>query len=107
MLIIFFVLTASFVQGRLDVDLPNGAGRSAEAQGAVVVTLEADKRIYWQGRPVTRAELPALSASVKGREVLVAGDRSVPYGDVAELLALLRNEGVSSAGLMLAGETPK
>ena len=104
MLIIFFVLTASFVQGKLDVQLPSGEGRSADTQGAVIVTVAADRKIFWDGREVTRVELKKLAAESKGREMLVAGDEKVPYGDIAGLLSLLRKEGVTSAGLMLSGE---
>ena len=101
MLIIFFVLTASFVQGKLDVQLPSGEGSSADTQGAVIV---ADRKIVWDGREVTREELKKRAAESKGREMLVAGDEKVPYGDIAGLLSLLRKEGVTSAGLMLSGE---
>ena len=104
MLIIFFVLTASFVQGKLDVQLPSGEGSSADTQGAVIVTVAADRQIFWEGREVTREELKKLAAESKGREMLVAGDEKVPYGDIAGLLSLLRKEGVTSAGLMLSGE---
>lgn len=104
MLIIFFVLTASFVQGKLDVQLPSGEGSSADTQGAVIVTVAADRKIFWEGREVTREELKKLAAESKGREMLVAGDEKVPYGDIAGLLSLLRKEGVTSAGLMLSGE---
>lgn len=104
MLIIFFVLTASFVQGKLDVQLPSGEGSSADTQGAVIVTVAADRKIFWDGREVTREELKKLAAESKDREMLVAGDEKVPYGDIAGLLSLLRKEGVTSAGLMLSGE---
>ena len=104
MLIIFFVLTASFVQGKLDVQLPSGEGSSVDMQGAVIVTVAADRKIFWNGREVTKEELKKLTAAANGREMLVAGDEKVPYGDVATLLSLLRKEGVTSAGLMLSGE---
>lgn len=104
MLIIFFVLTASFVQGKLDVQLPSGEGSSADMQGAVIVTVAADRKIFWNGREVTKEELKKLAAAENGREMLVAGDEKVPYGEVAALLSLLRKEGVTSAGLMLSGE---
>lgn len=104
MLIIFFVLTASFVQGKLDVQLPSGEGSSVDMQGAVIVTVAADRKIFWNGREVTKEELKKLAAAANGREMLVAGDEKVPYGEVATLLSLLRKEGVTSAGLMLSGE---
>ena len=73
-------------------------------QGAVIVTVAADRKIFWNGREVTKEELKKLAAAANGREMLVAGDEKVPYGEVAALLSLLRKEGVTSAGLMLSGE---
>ena len=104
MLIIFFVLTASFVQGKLDVQLPSGEESSVDMQGAVIVTVAADRKIFWNGREVTKEELKKLTAAANGREMLVAGDEKVPYGEVAALLSLLRKECVTSVGLMLSGE---
>lgn len=103
MLIIFFVLTASFVQGKLDVALPKGEGGSAGTRGAVVLTVAADKKLYWDGREISRDELSAAAEAGKGREILIAGDEGVPYGDVASVLSLLRAGGVGSAGLLLSG----
>lgn len=101
MLIIFFVLTASFVQGKLNVELPSGKGISTDAKGAVTVAVEKDGAISWAGRPVSKEELAMLARDSGGREVLVAGDRGVSYGTVAEVLAILRGAGVTSAGLLM------
>ncbi len=103
MLIIFFVLTASFVQGKLDVNLPQGDGDSADTRGAVVLTVAADKKLYWNGQEISRDELSNAAEMEKGREILIAGDEGVPYGEVASILSLLRSQGVSSAGLLLSG----
>lgn len=103
MLIIFFVLTASFVQGKLDVNLPQGEGESSDARGAAVLTVSKDKKLYWNGNEITREELISAAAAHKGREILVAGDVDVPYGEVASVLSLLRGNGVASAGLLLSG----
>lgn len=103
MLIIFFVLTASFVQGKLDVALPQGEGDSADTRGAAVLTVAADKRLYWNGREISKSELISAAEANKGGDVLIAGDEGVPYGEVASILSLLRSQGVSSAGLLLSG----
>lgn len=103
MLIIFFVLTASFVQGKLDVKLPQGEGDSSDTRGAVVLTVTAEGRLFWNGREMSRSELAYAAEVNKGREILIAGDEGVPYGEVASVLSLLRGEGVTSAGLLLSG----
>jgi biopolymer transport protein ExbD len=102
MLIIFFVLTASFVQGRITVDLPQGKSAPAEG-GSVVVTVEKDGAILWGGQGASMSELPLLAKSAGAKEILIAGDKDAPYGVVAEVLDTLRNAGVESAGLLTQG----
>ena len=109
MLIIFFVLTATFLSGQIVVDLPQGEGVREGTGGSLLLTVNADGGLLWGNREIGREELPDLVHSTldgKG-QILVAADRSSPYGDVAEVLDLLRRLGVSSAGLALeGGETP-
>ena len=107
MLIIFFVLAASFLQGRLTVELPRGESGPGRAETPVLVTLTRDGSVFWGNSSV-----PAVSPDVlrlaeenlplsSGREILVAADRGVPYGDVVELLDVLRLAGVERLGLAL------
>lgn len=102
MLIIFFVLTASFIQGRIEVALPAGEG---EPLGKEAVTLSVEKggRILWDGREVAREEIAKLALEAGTREILIAGDKEAAYGDVAEVLEILRKEGIGSAGLLMHG----
>lgn len=99
MLIIFFVLTASFTQGRIDVDLPPGGGAPA-ANEAITLSVGRGGSITWNGREIARSEITRLAHETNGKEIIVAGDREVVYGDVAAVLEILRQEGVGSAGLL-------
>ena len=101
MLIIFFVLTATFIQGKLDIDLPSGEGTASDMKRALTLTVEKDGTIFWDGVKVSREELPVLARGVREREILIAGDKSAPYGKVAEVLSILKKEGISSAGLLM------
>lgn len=103
MLIIFFVLTASFVQGKIEVELPAGTGESSSIEGAITVSVKKDGAVSWAGKNVTKNELASLARDAKGRDILLAGDRDAPYGVVAEVLSILRREGVTSAGLLMQG----
>ena len=103
MLIIFFVLTASFIQGSLDVELPVGEGAASDAKKALTLTVEKDGALFWDGTKVTKDEVAGLAKSARGREILIAGDKNAPYGKVAEVLSILRNEGIASAGLLMGG----
>jgi biopolymer transport protein ExbD len=102
-LIIFFVLTASFVQGSLNVELPSAKAPPLKAERTVTVTVERDGRVLWNGSNVTKEELKSLADGIKGRNVLIAGDKEAPYGTVTEVLAILNSRGVKSAGLLTGG----
>ncbi len=105
MLILFFVLTAAFVQGRLDVDLPSGRGETLPAD-PVVITVRSDGSLLWAGEVTTQEELieRACIEKRKGTPLLLAGDRAAPYGFIASLLDALRLEGVDEISLALGGE---
>ncbi len=105
MLIIFFVLTTSFVQGKVEVDLPQGEGTPPREGRTLLVSVRADGTILWDGVPAASVDVPVLAARAmaESRDVLLAGDRTAPYGAVAELLELLRREGLDSASLALQG----
>ena len=104
MLIIFFVLTATFIQGKLDIDLPSGESTASEMKRALTLTVEKDGTIFRDGVKVSREELPILARGAREREILIAGDKNAPYGKVAEVLSILKKEGISSAGLLMDSE---
>lgn len=106
MLIIFFVLTANFLQGKIEVDLPQGETASEIGERPLLLTVRKDGVVLWDGREAASEELASLAAdaAVQKREVLLAGDKEAPYGAVARVLEILRREGLDSAGLALQGE---
>jgi len=106
MLIIFFVLTAVFVQGSIDVDLPQGEAPPVSEHNPIVVTVTAGSDILWAGRPVSPEDMPELvrDALAKSDDILIAGDREASYGSVAGVLERLRALGVESVGLAFEGE---
>jgi biopolymer transport protein ExbD len=107
MLIIFFVLTAVFVQGAIEVDLPKGDAEPVSERNPVIVTVTRDSGILWAGEAVTLEEMPKLVEKVLAGsdDVLIAGDRDASYGDVAKLLDRLRELGVANVGLAFEGES--
>jgi biopolymer transport protein ExbD len=106
MLIIFFMLTAVFIQGAIPIDLPQGNASGVAERKPVMVSVTEDARILWAGEPVTSADLPRVvgNALAASDDILIAGDRDAPYGVVAELLDALRALGVESVSLVFGGK---
>ncbi len=106
MLIIFFVLATSFIQGRMPVELPQAAGAKPTARDPLLVTLTRGGEVYWGDRPgpVPSGDIAGLARENAGkREILVAGDRGVSYGEVVGLLDELQRAGVERLSLALQG----
>ncbi len=108
MLILFFVITASLLQGQISVRLPAGQGAPIGGRPAVIEVFP-DGRIRFDGTPVSREETAALAlkAGKAGRDLILAADRDVSYGNVAALLEILQSAGIQDVGLALqGGKTP-
>jgi biopolymer transport protein ExbD len=105
MLIIFFVLTTAFVQGVLNVELPAGSPEQPLAKNPIVLTIESDSSLSWAGQRISREDLERLAgeSASRGEDILVAGDREARYGDVAEILNILRELGVQNVALAFDG----
>jgi biopolymer transport protein ExbD len=101
MLIIFFVLTTAFVRGSLDIDLPKGDAPTSSSNEPVIITVDKDSSILWNGESVTLGSIaPRVEYAVsRGSSIFIEGDRAARYGSVAELLAVLRGLGVKNVSL--------
>ena len=104
MLIIFFVLTSSFINGKINVELPDGKNIAPNTEAAVTVSVMADGTVQWDGRTVSLTQLAEMARASDKKDVLIAGDRAANYGQVAKVLAILRQEGIFSAGLLMQND---
>ncbi|MDI3500124.1 MAG: biopolymer transport protein TolR [Synergistaceae bacterium] len=107
MLILFFVLTAAFVQGRIDVNLPQVSGSSIAGTPNVIV-VQKDGSLLWNGKPARLEEVSNLarSASDEGQPILIAGDEETNYGAVVSVLDSLQRVGIENVSLAVGGESP-
>ncbi len=107
MLILFFVLTAAFVQGRIDVNLPQVSGSSIAGTPNVIV-VQKDGSLLWNGKPAPLEEVSNLarSASDEGQPILIAGDEEANYGAVVSVLDSLQRVGIENVSLAVGGESP-
>ena len=105
MMILFLVLTAAFVQGSIDVSLPRGTPPPLPNKRQIVLAITNNSEIFWSGKKVSSDDLLlyVAEALLESADILLAGDKDARYGDVAELMDLLRRHGVPSVGLAFEG----
>lgn len=110
-LLIIFMITAPLLSQGVKVDLPQVSSKTIEPSDKepVIINVDAAGNFYITfgengDEPVSPEELiNRVSALLKyqpGIPVLVGGDKSVPYGKVVELMALLQRAGVPTVGMI-------
>lgn len=102
--LIIFMATAPMIARRaIKVDVPRVAKSDRAATEALSITLDGARRLTIGGRPVELAQLKSLlAAAVASRPdqaVSLSADKTLPYGEVASLLDVVRGAGVRKVGL--------
>ncbi len=101
-------------QQGISVELPLSSGATpvprADRQGALIVTLTYDGRLYFGVEPVMAAALPdkiRRALSDRQEEVYIKADGRAPYADLVKVLDAAHAAGVKAITLLTTGhESP-
>lgn len=104
LLIVFMVAAPLMVQG-VPVNLPKtSATKIAQVRKPMVVTLAPDGSLYIRDEQVDRGRLVSRLMALRSDEgdnvVYVRADRSVPYGEVMEILGRVGETGYQRVSLL-------
>ncbi len=102
--LIIFMATAPMIARRaIKVDVPKVSKSDKTATEAIAVALDGKRQLTLAGKPATLDELKKLlSAAIAlkpDQAVTLSADKTLPYGDIAELLDTVRSAGVKKVGL--------
>ncbi len=101
---IIFMATAPMIARRaIRVEVPKVAKSDKSATDALAVALNGKRELTLSGKPTTLADLKKIltaATSLKpDQPVTLSADKTLPYGDIAELLDTVRSAGVKKVGL--------
>jgi len=101
-LLIIFMVTAPFLQGGFEIDLPRVAARGLDVREGLIVSVRADRTVAVGDAivPFDRLEDALGRAGAARRPVFLKADQRVPYGMVVELISRMRQSGVASLGIV-------
>ncbi|MBI1796769.1 MAG: biopolymer transporter ExbD [Candidatus Eisenbacteria bacterium] len=101
-LLIIFMVTAPFLQGGLEIDLPKVATRGLDVREGLVVSVRADHTVAVGDAivPLARFDEALSRAGAARRPVFLKADQKVPYGIVVDLISRMRKNGVAALGLV-------
>jgi len=110
-LLIIFMIAAPIMQGGVDVELPKVAARPLNAKQGLVVSVNRQGRIFVDETAVSlrdfQATFRAIVATRKPDAVYLRADKSVSYGEVIRVLAVIRTTGVQNVGLVAEDESQR
>lgn len=104
-LLIIYMVAAPLATVDVPVDLPSSSARpAARPERPIFLTLRADLSLVLGETAVERSGLAsALAQATAGREqdpIYLRADRSVSYGDLMQVMNLLRQSGHRQVGLV-------
>jgi biopolymer transport protein TolR len=104
-LLIVFMVTAPLLTVGVPVDLPKTKAQPlGQDREPLSVTVAKDGRIYLQNTPIAEEalvpKLEAIAANGYDQRIFVRGDKSVDYGRVMEVMALISAAGFTHIGLV-------
>ena len=108
-LLIIFMVTAPLMQSGVKVDLPRASAQQMEhSEQKLVLTITKDRRVLLGDAEIPFVDLEKkLAANArlqKDKELYLHADRSLPYGQVVEVMAIARRAGVESLGMITEPE---
>lgn len=107
-LLIIFMITAPIMQGGVDVELPRAEARPLQPKEGLVVSIDRRGRIFVDDTPLSyddfRTTFPAMVTARRPSGVYLRADRRVDYGQVVQVLAVMRGAGIGPVGLVAESE---
>ncbi|HEV2561306.1 MAG TPA: protein TolR [Rhizomicrobium sp.] len=111
-LLIVFMVTAPLLTVGVPVDLPKTHAQAlSQDREPLSVTVRKNGKIFLQNTPIAEddliARLQAISQNGYDQRIFVRGDKSVDYGRVMEVMALISSAGFTHIGLVTDVAKPK
>jgi biopolymer transport protein ExbD/biopolymer transport protein TolR len=104
-LLVIFIITAPLMTSSLKLDLPKtDSGTPTSAPAFIALAINADGELFFGDEPLARDALALrIAEAAKANpqlEVQLRADQKVPYGSVAELIALVQQAGLNRIGFV-------
>jgi biopolymer transport protein TolR len=111
LLMIIFMITAPLLTGSVEVKLPKANVRATPVQSPLMLSVLRDGILLVDNVRMSREEfrsnLPTFLVQTRDKTVYLKGDEGAAYGDVVQILALLREGGVNSVSLVAEPTAPR
>lgn len=114
-LLIIFMISAPLLHTGVEIDLPTGNLELEVNENNLILSIKADGKTFLNDdrlhKELIVEKVKAAVAAAKNKTVYIEADKTLPYGQVVEMLSKLRESGVEQVSLITepveAAGTPK
>lgn len=103
-LLIIFMLTAPYIQGGVEVNLPEAETRTTIVKEGPVISITSNRQVFFKEQTATLKDLPGLLFEYADQKetipVYLRCDEEVPYGFVLKVMAAVEKEGFLNLSLV-------
>jgi biopolymer transport protein TolR len=104
-LLIIFMVTAPLIQQGVAVDLPKTRAPSLDSdENKLVLSLTKEKKVFLGEDEIPydllEEKLKDNKRIIEEKEVYLHADRALPYGFVVDVMAILKDSGVETLGMV-------
>jgi biopolymer transport protein TolR len=103
-LLIIFMLTAPYIQGGVEVNLPEATTRNVVVKEGPVISITSNRQVFFQEQAIDISDLAMLLAAYEQDKdtmpVYLRSDEEVPYGFVLKVMAAVEVEGFLNLSLV-------
>lgn len=103
-LLIIFMLTAPFLQGGIEIELPKTRSTGRDTREGIIVSVTADRGVFIENERLDLEHLaPELTRRYRarpGEPVYLRADKKVDYGTVVRVIAIIKQAGFTNLGLV-------
>ena len=108
LLLVIFMITAPMMQGGVDITLPATEAKPLESKDGLTVSVNRQGLVFIGDEKFSvsqfRVVFKAMSKNKTRNGVYLRADKDVPYGIIAQLMAIMNASGVSNVGLVTEPE---
>src|ERR1044071_4822748 len=99
LLLVIFMLTAPMMTGGLDLRLPEANAKPIEATGGLTVSIDKNRTIFLNDRPLNLAQFKSAFASVakrsKEKTVRLQMDGGITWDLHAQVVSIINDAGIT------------
>ena len=103
MLLLFFLLTSSFLNPSISLKLPEAANKKVEKNQNIIVSVDKDGTIYCNREAVTIDTLPNVLkknlSNSKKKNVIFKGDENLIYKKFISVLNIIKSSGAKEINI--------